>query len=41
MVKEGELTLDWDDEILAGAVLTHGARIKNETARKAAESGGE
>ncbi len=41
MVKEGTLTLDWEDEILAGAVLTHEGQIKNETARKAAESGGE
>lgn len=41
MVKEGTLTLDWEDEILAGAVLTHEGQITNETARKAAESGGE
>ena len=37
MVKDGELQLDWEDEILAGAVLTHAGEIKNETARKAAE----
>ncbi|WP_022962541.1 NAD(P) transhydrogenase subunit alpha [Halopseudomonas pelagia] len=41
MIKDGTLALDWEDDILAGAVLTHDGQIKNETARKAAESGGE
>jgi NAD(P) transhydrogenase subunit alpha len=33
---EGELTLDWDDEIVAGACITHGGEIKHERAREAA-----
>lgn len=35
MVTEGELKLDWEDEILAGAVLTHDGEIKHQAARKA------
>jgi NAD(P) transhydrogenase subunit alpha len=31
---EGELTLDWEDEIVAGACITHGGEIKNERARE-------
>ncbi len=31
------LAIDWNDEVFAGAVLTHDGRIKNEAARKAAE----
>lgn len=38
MVKDGELNIDWEDEILAGAVLTHAGEIRNEAARKAIES---
>ncbi|HDZ55470.1 MAG TPA: NAD(P) transhydrogenase subunit alpha [Pseudomonas xinjiangensis] len=38
MVNEGSLHIDWDDEILAGAVLTHAGEIKNEAARTAAEA---
>ena len=38
MVKDGELAIDWEDEILAGAVLTHAGEIRNEAARKAIES---
>jgi len=38
MVKDGELSIDWDDEILAGAVLTHDGDIKNEAAKKAADT---
>ena len=38
MVKDGELSIDWDDEILAGAVLTHDGEIKNEAAKKAADT---
>jgi NAD(P) transhydrogenase subunit alpha len=34
--EEGELALDWDDEIIAGACITHGGEIKNERAREAA-----
>jgi H+-translocating NAD(P) transhydrogenase subunit alpha len=33
----GELAIDWNDEVFAGAVLTHGGEIKNEAARKAVE----
>jgi NAD(P) transhydrogenase subunit alpha len=33
---EGELKLDFDDEIVAGATITHGGEIKNERAREAA-----
>jgi NAD(P) transhydrogenase subunit alpha len=33
---EGELTLDWEDEIVAGACITHGGEIKNERAREVA-----
>jgi NAD(P) transhydrogenase subunit alpha len=38
MVKDGELSIDWDDEILAGAVLTHDGDIINEAAKKAADT---
>ncbi|WP_150304988.1 NAD(P) transhydrogenase subunit alpha [Pseudomonas saliphila] len=38
MVKDGELIIDWEDEILAGAVLTHAGEIRNEAARKAVET---
>jgi H+-translocating NAD(P) transhydrogenase subunit alpha len=34
---KGELSIDWKDEVFAGAVLTHAGEIKNEAARKAAE----
>jgi NAD(P) transhydrogenase subunit alpha len=33
---EGQLNLDFDDEIVAGACLTHEGEIKNERAREAA-----
>jgi NAD(P) transhydrogenase subunit alpha len=33
---EGQLSLDWEDEIVAGACLTHEGEIKNERAREAA-----
>jgi NAD(P) transhydrogenase subunit alpha len=32
---KGELAIDWNDEVFAGAVLTHDGQIKNEAARKA------
>ena len=35
--EEGELNLDFDDEIVAGACITHEGEIKNERAREAAE----
>jgi H+-translocating NAD(P) transhydrogenase subunit alpha len=34
---KGELSIDWKDEVFAGAVLTHDGQIKNEVARKAVE----
>jgi H+-translocating NAD(P) transhydrogenase subunit alpha len=34
--EEGQLNLDFDDEIVAGACLTHEGEIKNERAREAA-----
>ena len=37
MVKEGELSLDWEDEVLARSVLTHDGEIRNEAARTAVE----
>jgi len=38
MIKNGQLALDWADEVLAGAVLTHEGEIKHEPTRKLAES---
>ena len=37
MVKEGELSLDWEDEVLARSVLTHDGEIRNDAARAAVE----
>jgi NAD(P) transhydrogenase subunit alpha len=34
---KGELAIDWNDEVFAGAVLTHDGQIKNEATRKALE----
>jgi len=34
--EEGELELDFDDEVLAGACITHGGEIRNERAREVA-----
>jgi H+-translocating NAD(P) transhydrogenase subunit alpha len=36
MVKEGELTLDFDDEVIAGACITRDGQIVHEGARNAA-----
>jgi len=33
----GELVIDWNDEVFAGAVLTHEGQIKHEATRKAME----
>jgi NAD(P) transhydrogenase subunit alpha len=33
----GELVIDWNDEVFAGAVLTHDGQIKHEATRKALE----
>ena len=35
-LREGQLNLDFDDEIVAGACITHEGEIKNERAREAA-----
>jgi H+-translocating NAD(P) transhydrogenase subunit alpha len=34
---KGELTIDWQDEVFAGAVLTHEGAIKHEATRKSVE----
>jgi NAD(P) transhydrogenase subunit alpha len=34
---KGELAIDWNDEVFAGAVLTHGGQIKHEATRTAVE----
>jgi H+-translocating NAD(P) transhydrogenase subunit alpha len=36
-VPKGELAIDWNDEVFAGAVLTHDGQIKHEATRKALE----
>lgn len=38
MVKEGVLAVNWEDEVLAKACLTHGGEIKNEAAAKAVDA---
>lgn len=35
--KQGELAIDWNDEVFAGACLTHDGAIKHEATRKAVE----
>lgn len=40
LAPEGELVLDLEDEITAGAMLTHDGRITNEAVRARAEGGG-
>lgn len=37
-VKDGAIALDFDDEVIAGTVLTHGGEIRDEGVRKAAEN---
>ena len=34
---KGELVIDWNDEVFAGAVLTHDGAIRHEATRKAIE----
>src|SRR5260221_8496519 len=34
---KGDLAIDWNDEVFAGAVLTHDGQIKHEATRKAVE----
>ncbi len=36
LIADGRLNLDFDDEIVAGACITHGGEIRNERAREAA-----
>lgn len=38
-IKEGELNLDFEDEILAGSVITHGGEIRSEQVAKLLEGG--
>jgi NAD(P) transhydrogenase subunit alpha len=38
-IKDGELVLEWDDEVLAGSVLTRDGAIVNEAARARIEGG--
>jgi NAD(P) transhydrogenase subunit alpha len=37
IVKDGNLNLNWEDEVVAKGVLTHAGEIKNEAAKKAVE----
>ncbi len=39
IIKEGKLELDWDDEILAGSVVTHDGEIKHQQTRELVEGG--
>ena len=39
VTEEGELNLDFEDDIVAGACITHEGEIKNERASEAARSG--
>jgi NAD(P) transhydrogenase subunit alpha len=36
-IPKGELAIDWQDEVFAGAVLTHEGVIKHEATRKTVE----
>ena len=37
--EEGQLSLDFEDEVIAGACITRGGEIVHEAARAAAEAG--
>jgi len=37
IIKDGELALDWSDEIIAGSVFTHEGQIRHEGVKKALE----
>jgi NAD(P) transhydrogenase subunit alpha len=39
MVRDGELQLDFEDEVIAGACVTRGGEIVHEGARAAAGAG--
>jgi NAD(P) transhydrogenase subunit alpha len=38
-LKDGELALDWEDEVLAGSALTRDGAVVNEAVRAALEGG--
>jgi H+-translocating NAD(P) transhydrogenase subunit alpha len=38
IIKDGQVKLDWDDEVLAKTALTYAGQIKNEPARKSLEA---
>jgi len=38
-IKEGELNIDWEDEVFASSALTHDGEIKHEATREAIEGG--
>jgi NAD(P) transhydrogenase subunit alpha len=38
-IEEGELKIDWEDEVFANAVLTHDGEIKHDATREAIEGG--
>jgi NAD(P) transhydrogenase subunit alpha len=38
MVKDGALNLDFEDEVIKGAVVTHGGEVVNENAKKMMET---
>jgi H+-translocating NAD(P) transhydrogenase subunit alpha len=38
MISEGQLSLDYDDEVIAGACITRDGEIVHEAARAAAEA---
>ncbi len=40
VTEEGALNIDFSDEVIAGACLTHEGEIKNERAKEVAEGGG-
>jgi NAD(P) transhydrogenase subunit alpha len=39
MIKEGELHIDWEDEVIAGCALTHAGEIKHGPTRQLVEQG--
>ena len=39
VAEDGSLNLDFDDEVIAGACITHGGEIRNERAKQASEGG--
>ncbi len=41
LVKDGELSLDWNDEIVKGAVVTHAGEVKHPAAKALVEAAGE